>query len=69
MEDSAPFSTGETVFVLALYFLPWLVAKARGHHQSGAIFATVTLLGWTVVGWIFAMIWAYTAIPPEYRRR
>lgn len=49
-------------FGLALYFLPWLVARGRDHHQAGAIAMLNLLLGWTVLGWVAALIWACTAV-------
>jgi uncharacterized membrane protein YhaH (DUF805 family) len=48
------------VVVLACYFLPAIVAAGRRHHNAGAIFFLDLLLGWTVVGWIAAFIWALT---------
>lgn len=52
-------------FVLAVvlvHFLPTIIALARGHHNGFAIFLTNLLLGWTVIGWIIALIWSVTAI-------
>lgn len=43
-----------------LYFLPWLVALFRGHINTSAIFVTNLLLGWSGLGWIVALIWAFT---------
>lgn len=48
--------------LLAGYFLPWIIAASRHHHQSAAIFMLTLLLGWTVLGWIVAMVWACTAV-------
>lgn len=54
---------GAFVFALcfALYFLPFILAKSRKHHQSDAILLTNLFLGWTALGWVVAMIWAATA--------
>jgi hypothetical protein len=49
--------------VLALYFLPSLIAAVRSHHQQVAIVGLNLLLGWTLVGWVVALVWALTAIP------
>jgi hypothetical protein len=51
------------LFVLALvfYLLPTFVAACRGHHNTMAIFALNLLLGWTMLGWIGALIWSFTA--------
>ncbi|HZP31893.1 MAG TPA: superinfection immunity protein [Candidatus Acidoferrales bacterium] len=42
----------------ALYFLPTIVGR---HKQNlRAIFALNLLLGWTLVGWVVALVWALT---------
>lgn len=42
----------------ALYFLPTLEAKMRGHHNIGSIAAVNAFLGWTLIGWVVALTWA-----------
>jgi hypothetical protein len=49
------------VILLVVYFVPTVIALARGHHQSAAIFLTNLFLGWTVLGWLAALIWSATA--------
>ena len=45
---------------LALYFLPTIIVLARRKKNVlGPVLVNV-LLGWTVVGWIVALIWALT---------
>ena len=51
---------GLIVFIVALYFLPYLAAKRRRHSKREAIFILNLLLGWTFLGWAIALIWAYT---------
>ncbi len=46
-----------------LYFVPTVIAGARHHHQTGAILVLNLLLGWTLLGWIAALVWAFTATP------
>lgn len=46
--------------MLALYFMPAIVAGARRHRSAGAVFALNLLLGWTFVFWVFALVWALT---------
>ncbi len=46
------------VCVLAGYFLPTLVALARGHMAKLAIFLANLLFGWTLIGWAATLIWA-----------
>ena len=58
------YSNGFIVLsLLAAYFLPWIVAIARNHHQRSAIALLNLLLGWTGLGWIAAIIWLATATP------
>ena len=44
--------------LLISYFIPFLVAVGRKHRFTTAIGLINLLLGWTVVGWLAAMIWA-----------
>lgn len=50
------------ILLLVGHFIPTIIALARGHHDGFAIFLTNLLLGWTVIGWVIALIWAVTAI-------
>jgi hypothetical protein len=45
-----------------VYFLPAFIAAQRHHHNGGAIFMLNLLAGWTVIGWIIAMVWASTQV-------
>jgi len=44
------------LFLTFLYFLPTIV----GHHKRDVlgIFLVNFFFGWTVIGWVIAMIWA-----------
>ena len=55
----------------ALYFLPTIIAQARGHRNWIALAALNLLAGWTVIGWIGALVWALVRAPepPEYSGR
>ncbi len=44
-----------------LYLLPAINAKSRKHPSTGAIFLLNIFLGWTVIGWLVALIWSATA--------
>jgi hypothetical protein len=50
------------ILVLALYFLPGIIASARSHHNALAIWVLNLFLGWTALGWIVALVWAFTAV-------
>jgi hypothetical protein len=43
-------------FCLLLYFLPSIIGHQK--RSFGGIFVLNLLLGWTVIGWIAALIWA-----------
>ncbi len=44
-----------------IYFLPSIVASKRDHLNCTAIVVLNVLLGWTFIGWVIAMVWAYTS--------
>ena len=52
--------------LIAIYMIPALVARKRGHENALAITALNILAGWTLVGWIAAFVWACTG--PNRRR-
>ncbi|MDH0045561.1 MULTISPECIES: superinfection immunity protein [Pseudomonas] len=56
--DAAPMFIGMVV----LYFLPFIISVARGHHNKVPIFFVILLLGWTGIGWIAAFIWSVSAV-------
>jgi hypothetical protein len=43
-----------------LYFLPSIVACKRNHHNNIAIFLVNLFFGWTGIGWMVALIWAFS---------
>lgn len=44
-----------------VYFLPAIIAKRRKHVNARAILVLDFFLGWTVLGWIGALVWAMTS--------
>ena len=44
--------------MIALYFLPSMIAIARKHSASWGIIAVNTLTAWTLVGWVVCLVWA-----------
>ena len=42
-----------------VYFLPTIVALLREKYDRVSIFLLNLFLGWTVIGWIVAMVWAF----------
>lgn len=47
------------LFCGLMYFLPAIVG--RNKRDAAAIFVVNFLLGWTVIGWFVALIWACMA--------
>lgn len=56
----ASFSLGTSIAIG--YCLPGWIAVSRKHHNSIAIALLNLLLGWTIIGWIAALIWSVTAV-------
>ncbi|ADR32426.1 Imm immunity to superinfection membrane protein [Escherichia phage vB_EcoM_VR7] len=51
-----------SLFLAALaYFLPWIIALLRGTRSNVGIFFINLLFGWTMIGWVIALIWALVA--------
>ena len=46
--------------LFALYCIPLFVAMHRNHRQMLAIIVLNLLLGWTLLGWVGALVWACT---------
>ena len=41
-----------------VYMIPYLIAVAREHPSRTSIRTLNLLLGWTVLGWVGALVWA-----------
>lgn len=46
------------VIVICFYFLPTLIAMVMDRRQAAAIVALNLIAGWTVIGWMIALIWS-----------
>ena len=49
------------LFLVLLYFLPSIIGRDK-RDAAGIILLNV-FLGWTVIGWVIALVWAITAEP------
>ena len=38
------------------YMLPWAIAAFRGNANAWTVFWVNLLLGWTVIGWVVALV-------------
>lgn len=62
-KNYGPDTAGALVMVGILvvsYFLPTIVAVNRRHNNRLAIFALNFFAGWTLVGWVVAIVWSCT---------
>ncbi len=41
-----------------MYFLPTVIAAGRRKRNAGAIFVLNLFLGWSLIGWVLALVWA-----------
>ena len=68
--DQQPISTPVVViaWIVTLfswaYMLPWAIAASRGKANQWAVLLVSLFLGWTVVGWIVALVMSLTAHRP-----
>ena len=55
-------------FGFLVYFAPTIVALARHKRNTLSIFLLNLFLGWTLIGWIVAVVWASTVDVPAPAR-
>lgn len=53
---------------LPLYFIPTFVAWQRGHQNTAAIAILNLLGGWTIVGYIAALVWSFTTVEKRHKK-
>jgi len=57
-----PFGFGWGLFIFVFpYFLPTIIAVVRRKSSAVGVFFLNLFLGWTVIGWIGALIWAQSS--------
>lgn len=69
--SSAGYGFSVLLFVavgLFIYFTPCLVAMRREANADAAIIVLNIFLGWTVIGWVAALLWALSAETVEEAR-
>ena len=47
--------------IFALYFIPTIVALTRDHPSKGGIIVLNIFLGWTLIGWVVSLAWAFSS--------
>ena len=53
------------IFGVGLYFLPAIIAAVRHTHNAAGILLLNLFLGWTLLGWVAALVWS--AMPIKER--
>ena len=56
------------IAAIAIYFVPSIVATKKKHPNRVEIILVNLFLGWTVLGWIVALVWAERAIKRPIER-
>ncbi|HEY4078676.1 MAG TPA: superinfection immunity protein [Rhizomicrobium sp.] len=51
------------LFLFVMYWLPTVIGMIRGLPSLLGLAALNFFLGWTVVGWVLALVWALAASP------
>ena len=47
------------ILIIALYFLPIIISIFREHSNKTPIILITIFLGWTIIGWIIALMLAF----------
>ena len=58
------------IWVCSLLFqlIPFMIALMRGHNNKVPIFLVCFFFSWTCIGWIIALIWAFSDNTVKQRR-
>ena len=46
------------LILIGVYFLPTIIAGTRVHRNTVGVFLLNLFLGWTLLGWVGALIWS-----------
>lgn len=65
MDNSLFFGFVMLGIAAVIYFIPSIVANNRQHKNKAAIIVLNTALGWTLIGWVVALVWAVTVSTPQ----
>lgn len=54
-------SLGMLAFMVIVYFVPTFIGSIRNHPNAVAITLLNLFLGWTLIGWVAALVWSVLA--------
>jgi hypothetical protein len=60
--------TAFVVLPLLAYWIPTFIALARHVPAKAQVVVVNLFLGWTVIGWVVALVMALRAVPPAVQR-
>lgn len=47
--------------LLLIYLYPYIVSVLRKHRNSTYILILNLFFGWTLIGWVVSLVWAFTS--------
>lgn len=62
VEQESAMSFAKAALGVAMYLLPTIIAMGRSHQNKVSIFLLNLILGWTLIGWVVALIWSASAV-------
>ncbi|HWN09747.1 MAG TPA: superinfection immunity protein [Pyrinomonadaceae bacterium] len=54
-----------TLMLIGLYFLPTILAVLRKHRNVVGVVILNFFFGWTLIGWVGALIWSLYQSPTD----
>jgi hypothetical protein len=51
------------IILVGFYWIPTILTVSNKKANAGAIGALNFFLGWTLIGWVIALVWALTVDP------
>lgn len=48
------------IVVAFIYLLPFFIAEHRKHNNTTSILLANLFLGWTFLGWVICIVWAFS---------
>jgi T4 superinfection immunity protein len=70
VNDSSSAAGGVVILILlfligvAIWWIPGFIASARKHHNCVSIWLVTLFLGWSFIGWVIALVWAFSNPSP-----
>ena len=62
-DEAGIIMTGAKAALVGLYMLPTIVAVLNRHRHDMSVCLLNVLLGWTLLGWIIALVWGAASQP------